>query len=357
MKKLFILSLYVFLFNRVAVAQTFITLVTINQGTDLSDNYIHQYINSKGQIIYTENQNQTINERIFEFNNGLGRIRRNNKYGFLNNNGEIAIPLIYESAEDFSDGLALVKINGCWGFINTKNEIVIKPTYKAGIRRFQNGFAIYKRDNKFGYLNKNGEEITQPLYDRVSYFKNNKAWVLINGKWGCINTKGEYIINPIYSDTQDFSEGYAWVKKDLIWGLVDSTNKYIILPNERNPLIYAHSATVKNFNKINNGLLFSKTNEKFGFCNISFNKIIPNKFDQVSDFENGKALVKIQGNWGVIDTLGNFIIEPKYENIKNLHHGFFAIKSNNSKWGIINESNKKITEYIYHSIFEFETPY
>lgn len=352
--KVYFLIFYFIFINLSIKAQTFVTMVTVAVPNDLDTKYIHSYITYEGEIIYTENQNLTLNEQIFPFNNGLGKIRRNDKFGYINQKGEIVIPIIYDKAEEFSNGLALVKIEGKWGFINSKNELIIKPVYKAGVRKFSGGFAIYGRDGKFGYLNTKGEEITKPLFDRVCYFSNNKAWVLLNGKWGCINTKGEFIINPYYSDTQDFSEGYAWVKKDLIWGLIDSTNTYVIQPNERNPLIYAHSANVKNFTKLNNGLLFTKSNEKFGFCNISLKKTIPNKFERVLDFANGCAVVRIDGKWGIIDTLGNYIIEPKFIDIKYLNHDFFAIKEKNGNWGIIYKNGKKITESIYHSIFEFE---
>jgi len=62
--------------------------------------------------------------------------------------------------------------------------------------------------------------------------------------------------------------------------------------------------------------MICKNNNKYGYCNYSLKRIIPAIFESALDFENGKACVKINGMWGVIDTLGNYIIEPHFQNIK-----------------------------------------
>ncbi|MBI3232982.1 MAG: WG repeat-containing protein, partial [Bacteroidetes bacterium] len=48
--------------------------------------------------------------------------------------------------------------------------------------------------------------------------------------------------------------------------------------------------------------------------NISIN----NQFEYMSDFEFGRSIVKKDGLWGVIDTLGNWIVPNEYWNIKKM---------------------------------------
>ena len=52
---------------------------------------------------------------------------------------------------------------------------------------------------------------------------------------------------------------------------------------------------------------------KFGFKNKKSEVIAP-KFDYACYFTNGLALVKLNGLWGYIDSIGNFKIKPQFEN-------------------------------------------
>lgn len=62
-----------------------------------------------------------------KFSCGLVKVRIDEKYGFINELGELAIQAIYDSAEDFTNvGMARVCINGKYGFINNMGELTTK---------------------------------------------------------------------------------------------------------------------------------------------------------------------------------------------------------------------------------------
>ena len=71
---------------------------------------------SDGEIIQTENGKIKYDE-ISRIGSGLVGARLNDKWGVINNIGDIAIPFIYDSAFGFTDGLAGVKINNKFGNI------------------------------------------------------------------------------------------------------------------------------------------------------------------------------------------------------------------------------------------------
>jgi len=50
--------------------------------------------------------------------------KKNKKYGFLNLNGDIVIPCMYDYADEFVNGLARVEIDGKGYFINKENQII-----------------------------------------------------------------------------------------------------------------------------------------------------------------------------------------------------------------------------------------
>ena len=84
--------------------------------------------------------------------NGLAVAKRNGKYGYINNKGDIIIDFKYEDARGFKYDLAPVKINGKWGFIDESGNFKIKPKYEYIIGNFR------KLDGKTEQLYEYSEE-------------------------------------------------------------------------------------------------------------------------------------------------------------------------------------------------------
>ncbi len=55
---------------------------------------------------------------------GLQLIKKNSKYGYMNTNGNVVIPLVYDYAETFENGVAKVKKDGNYFHINKKGNKV-----------------------------------------------------------------------------------------------------------------------------------------------------------------------------------------------------------------------------------------
>jgi len=66
----------------------------------------------------------------------------NNKWGFVDNTGNIVIDMQYDEARSFSHGLAAVKINGKWGFIDDQNIVQIPATF-ADVKYFTEEGTVY----------------------------------------------------------------------------------------------------------------------------------------------------------------------------------------------------------------------
>ncbi len=84
---------------------------------------------------FTGNPNGDLKfDRIDDFSNGFALVGIKDKYGFINDLGQLKIPAIYNGAFDFANGIADVANNGKWGFINTNGEVVVPiNTYIASI--------------------------------------------------------------------------------------------------------------------------------------------------------------------------------------------------------------------------------
>mgnify|MGYP001179585168 CR=1 FL=1 len=126
------------------------------------------------------------------FCNGLASVKLNNKWGYINKNGELIIDYIFEEAYEFYEGLAAVKYKNKWGYINKMGNIVIPYKYD-GASIFSEGLASVEINGKRGYIDKTGIEVIQFKYDKYSIneFKNGITEVYLNGSKILINKEGK----------------------------------------------------------------------------------------------------------------------------------------------------------------------
>lgn len=153
------------------------------------------------------------------------------KYGYINKQGEIAIPAVYDIAHDFSEGYAVVgkkNANGemMYGAIDQKGNIVVPIAYQ-GMTPFCEGMArVYKRDetkstyaNKYGFVDTTGKLVVPMIYTSAENYSNGMAVVSIDDdrfedfqrRYGSIDKKGNIIIPLEYSLEFEFTDGIAYV--------------------------------------------------------------------------------------------------------------------------------------------------
>ena len=133
-----------------------------------------------------------------------GKPNRKEKCGFINHQGELIIPQIFEGADmKFSNGFCAVWNNNLYGYIDTKGDIAI-PFEFDFTDRFSEGLAAFKpkgRNKKYGYINKSGNIMIEPKFTAVEPFANGLAEVIIGKEYerflyGYVNKQGDYIWEP-----------------------------------------------------------------------------------------------------------------------------------------------------------------
>jgi hypothetical protein len=219
-----------------------------------------------------------------KFSEGLAWYNnREDKYGYINQQGDTAIEPQFTHANNFSEGLAAVRFGSKdsekFGYIDTSGKFVIEPKY-SWAEKFSEGFAAVQvsvvQDSstfkklvyKYGYIDKTGQIVIEPQFEDAIDFSDGLAGVKINEKWGYINKSGKIVIKPQYNITRSFSEGLAKV--------FDNDNIY--------------------FRYI----------DKNGKTVITFKKL-PRLFDG-DDFHNGLALIiSMENEYGYINKAGKYI--------------------------------------------------
>lgn len=162
----------------------------------------------------------------FGFHEELAKVRKDGKVGFINQTGEIVIPLKFVDATRFSEGLAATEIeNGKWGFIDRSGKIVIEAKFDWALR-FSEGRALIQIGQKWGFIDKTGTIVVPASYEHAWPFSEGLAAVQVLGldpisrikdslMTGYVDRMGKLIIDHKFGGSGSFVNGKALISKSV----------------------------------------------------------------------------------------------------------------------------------------------
>jgi hypothetical protein len=230
--------------------------------------------------------------KVGKVTEGMARIERSRKYGFVDIDGRVVIPAQYNNVGYFSQGLAFVRANGKYGFVDKQGNEVIALKYDYAYD-FSEGRGAVSLNGKYGFVDKQGNEVIPLKYDGTYGFSEGLAGVSLNKKYGFINTKGIEVIPLIYDRVQNFGEGHSIVENNGMFGCINLKGKIIIPIKYEGVWDYEHN------------MVMVRLNGKVGIVDLRGNEIIPVKYTEIRDFKDGKARVYLNSKWGSVDLQGN----------------------------------------------------
>jgi len=241
--------------------------------------------------------------------------------GLINSKGETLIPMIYNDMFSVGNDLFAVQIKNKWGFIDKNGKIVIPVKFQNvynslftefGVNAFKaSNLASVQIKKKWGFIDKKGKLIITAIFDEAHNFTNNGlALVKIKGKYGFINEIGNIVIPAIFDMAYDFSEsGLAVINIKNKDGFIDKTGK-IVIPTTFDE---AHGFT-------SNGLSAVKIKDKYGFIDKTGKIVIPTTFDMANSFDKyGLAVVEKNGIEFSIKENGEKYISEATKYLEKLH--------------------------------------
>ena len=158
-------------------------------------------------------------DQIFPTTEGLRGIKKNGKFGFIDDLGRLRIANRYEDIKPFSEGLAAIKIRNKWGFINRDDNIMIHPNFED-VTPFEKGYSIIKQKGLLGLLTQQGKVVLPARYDAVAMQANGRFLITVNGLQGLADQQGNVLLHPKYSSITDLDNGYVIVGQEGKFGLV-----------------------------------------------------------------------------------------------------------------------------------------
>ena len=152
-----------------------------------------KYIDKSGNTNFVA-RNVDFSEDFYE---GMAQAEKNEKWGYIDKTGRIAIACEWSLCRRFSEGLAAVKNdNGKWGFVDKTGRLVISCQWsEAWSGKFSEGLASVADDNdKCGFIDKTGKVVIPCQWVQVNDFEDGVAWVCIGeGQWRLIDKTGRYV--------------------------------------------------------------------------------------------------------------------------------------------------------------------
>lgn len=273
-------------------------------------------------------------------------VRRNGKYGIINNNKNVVIACIYDELIS-NNGYLTVGIYEYrgeelyahrWGAVDKQGKLCIPVKYSS-IHPFNYDynsglFILTDSNGKRGMMNKNGKIVIPFEYDAMSECigADDLVWVRKGNKsgsykYGMIDIDGRILTPVKYSETMHFNDyGLASVSCDGKYGMLDKKGNEIV------PVIYDNKVDFWRDDYYTHVV----KNGKYGMIDRDGTLIIPVKYDDIDglDFSDGRMLVKRDGKYGYVDMSGKEVISCKYDYAYSFYNGEAEVEYNGREYSI-----------------------
>ncbi len=306
---------------------------------------------SNGRIVI-----EPIYDKIAPFNCGVAAARKNGKWGYIDPEGNTVLPFEYDSVSSFSNNNARVtKDKRTYIIDKTGREICDKiEMLDFGCDYPLNGFEAGIKDDKYGVLDDANQFIVPCEFDNIERWGIvPKVIVYKDNKYGIYDLSGNEVVKTEYEyiDTPR-TEGVPVrisVKRREKEGVMSTDGKIILNPEDFTSCSVQDKVGV---------IIVRDRSEKDGLRHFDGSEITPCVFDSIYSFsDNGTAIAKSDGKYGLINPEGQWIIPAEYEAIDSLSEGLIGAKKDD-KWGFLNDKNEWVIAPAYEQIYRnFENGY
>lgn len=248
--------------------------------------------------------------RPLDYKNGYWVVGNTNGRGIIDDNGKEIIPCQYDTITTFDDkDCAIVSIDDKYGMINKENDVVIPLHYKA-IFPFHDGAG--NEDDK--YFNDYGT-----TYDYTLVLDNNENAFTIDRKGNKIFNLGDFGYDAVCSGATLYNNLIP-VEKDGLYGFIDMQGNAVV------PLKYNDIKS-----DFINGYACVAIGENYGVIDMKGETVIEFDYAYISPFDQkGLAIARLKDNTNedlIIDLAGNIAYKTT-KGLEALGGGFF--KENNN---------------------------
>ena len=291
----------------------------------------------------------------------LFKVVRNGKIGLINPDGTIVAPVVNDNISDYYEHKALItsndghgeRITGCLTDDGIYYGYAIKYYTLNGQKFFSDGLiSVADENGKLGYIDERGNQIAgfDGKYSRIKPFTEGYATVMKNKKYVLIDKDGDEMrfvyskgVGAAIAGCTNVYNGKAYVYdeyggNDRSYFIYDALTKSDLVKtgrvkNTAMDYLYCYQSVSGRTKEVpfekmkpysgSKGLAASQSNGMYGYMSGG-STIVPCQFSSASQFEDGLAIVNINGQLGILKFVDGASFDVTTPTVK---HDFYADNS------------------------------
>ena len=231
-------------------------------------------------------------------------------------------------------------------------ENILSKQYDVAFYAGEGDLFIVRRDEKNGIVNSSNEVIVPLEYQALWQFSEGRMVAMKDDLWGFLDTRGNVVIPFQYQAVSYFSEGLAAVMEGEsgLVGFIDPNGNMIIEPK------LEPGSTLPIFKE--GFARHERRDGRYAFINKMGEPICDYVYDTeeyLYDFQNGYAVVKRDGKYGLLDQTGVETIKPEYTSISAPGEEGLCFVQKDGKIGVKKASGEDVLPLIYENYLAAET--
>ena len=301
--------------------------------------------------------------------NGIGIVGCKEKYGVINDNGDLLVPIQYDDIAIFADSIIFVNQASKWSLISLEGKMIFslsmgdKPLFHKYIRGFKYlgifenaffnkygvGIITDSAEHSYALIDKKGNYLTNHLADIE--FESDSLYPIVanNGKIGYVDNKGKQVFPCAFNAASAFCGGVAIVQMEKGFGIINTDFESVGSFFGNKPIIRGQTPFLRGFH---DGLAPVENDKGMcGFVDKTGNLKISCQYKYVGDFSEGLATVSRNtlgfGESGLINKNDSIVIPlGTYYSIGKFKNGVSEIKKDN-KYGHIDKKGNLIAPLVF----------
>ena len=278
---------------------------------------------------------------------GNYRVDYNDKYGYVNANHELVIPIIFNDIDVMGSNYKLGIGNSYnyrkYGLYNWEQKKWVVPTIYSSLSEIDANYIIAEKSNVYGIIDSQNKIIVPFEYDEIRTIDSGNDLMRMrkDNKYGIYSfISGKWIVSLEYDeiDSYDFKEkNYFKVRKNSNHNLLTVQNQ-LLFKND-----YSEIEETTNSNRF-----IVTQNGKTGIIDRNEKVIVPieNQLIDNDPLKDGSYITKNkEGKIGSIDLNGKVSLPFEYDDYKSKSYDRF-ITTKDNKCGVIRVNDKSTTEIL-----------
>jgi hypothetical protein len=298
--------------------------------------------NRRKRAIYAANVQIPVTPDLQEvemMDNYFCYVRKNNKVALMSTSGNFITPFIYDAINlQDDDGIYLFNASqdGKWGFLDRNGKVVVPLVYDE-IYLERHGKLLAKSGEKYALLEPSGTEITPFIYQEV-WVESSGFRVLKDKKWGMLDVSGKEVLVPLYDEVRCINETFLIATREGKISVFRNfeiftdtlSDQWQILSGGFYPDFDSHPVGIFEIGK------------KYGLVDSFWHIIVPAKFDMID--RCGKSFIAWDNlKFDILDSMGFNLDSSHFKDVRCLYNNVLAEGPETSK--LIDRNGQLVTEF------------